>query len=164
MRMGLQWRLWLAGVIFAIVQPLYASDISNLTVVSASGQKVILSEDELLSLPQKRITTSTAWTQGTHLFEGVALGTILRAAGIDPDVHKGATVRVIALNDYVVDFPLSDVRDYDVLIAIYMDGERLSVSDKGPYWVVYPRDDFSELRDSRYDHRWAWQLKELQIR
>lgn len=164
MHMGLQWRLWLAGVIFAIVQPLYASDISNLTVVSASGQKVILPEDELLSLPQKRITTSTAWTQGTHLFEGVALGAILRAAGIDPDAHKGATVRAIALNDYVVDFPLSDVRDYDVLIAIYMDGQRLSVSDKGPYWVVYPRDDFSELRDSRYDHRWAWQLKELQIR
>ncbi len=44
-----------------------------------------------------------------------------------------------------------------------MDGKRLTVRDKGPYWLVYPRDEFTELKDARFDHRWAWQLKEISI-
>jgi hypothetical protein len=45
-----------------------------------------------------------------------------------------------------------------------MDGERLLPRDKGPIWIVYPRDDFPELTDIRYDYRWVWQLTRLEIR
>ena len=170
MRVGSRWKLLFACMFFAIVQPAPSAialdrvEIGSLRIVSPDGQETVISEDELLGLPQSQITTSTAWTEGTHLFEGISLGKILESAGINPRDHPDATIRAIAINDYEVDFPLADIARYDVLIAAFMDGERLSVSDKGPYWVVYPRDDFYELRDSRFDHRWAWQLQELQIR
>lgn len=162
--MGSGWRLLFAGLFLIMAQTVNACAIGSLRILSADGRETVLTEDRLLALPRSRITTSTVWTEGPHLFEGVSLGKILEAAGIDPGDHPDSVVTAIALNDYEVEFPLADVTRYDVLIAAYMDGERLHVSDKGPYWVVYPRDDFQELRDSRFDHRWAWQLKELRIR
>lgn len=162
--MGSGWRLLFAGLFLIMAQTLDAGAIGSLRILSADGQETVLTEDRLLALPRSRIITRTAWTEGPHQFEGVSLRKILETAGIDPDDHPDSMVRAIALNDYEVEFPLADVTRYDVLVAAYMDGERLHVSDKGPYWVVYPRDDFQELQDSRFDHRWAWQLKELRIR
>lgn len=162
--MGLGWRLLVTGMFLIISQTVNASSVGGLRIVSPDGRETLLSEDKLLSLPRSTITTRTAWTEGSHLFEGMSLGKILETAGIDYQQHPKALVTAIALNDYEVEFPVADVIRYDVLIAAFMDGERLSVRDKGPYWVIYPRDDFRELRDSRFDHRWAWQLKELQIR
>lgn len=52
----------------------------------------------------------------------------------------------------------------DVLLAQKINGKALTRCDKGPFWIVYPPDQHSELNDSRYDHRWAWQLKQLQIK
>ncbi|MBN7759213.1 molybdopterin-dependent oxidoreductase [Nitratireductor aquimarinus] len=172
MHTGSRWLFWGFGIFFVIVQalsepvvqPSHAGGIGSLSVVSPDGQETIFSESEFLALPKSRTITRTAWTEDLHVFEGVALGKVLETAGIDPQDHQNATVRAIALNDYVVEFPLADATRYGVLIAAFMDGRRLSVSDKGPYWIVYPRDDFRELRDSRFDHRWAWQLRELQIR
>lgn len=162
--MGSGWRLLLAGVFLFTAQTLHAGVVGSLKILSAEGHETILTEEQLLSLPASRIVTSTAWTEGPHLFEGISLGKVLEAAGIDVNAHPDAVIRAVALNDYEVEFPLEDIIRYNVLVAAYMDGDRLHVSDKGPYWVVYPRDDFKELRDSRFDHRWSWQLKEVQIR
>ena len=45
-----------------------------------------------------------------------------------------------------------------------MDGEELRVRDKGPLWIVYPRDDFPELDNRLIRSRWVWQVKELMVR
>jgi hypothetical protein len=39
----------------------------------------------------------------------------------------------------------------------------MTMRDKGPLWIVYPRDDYSVLHDARYDSRWVWQLNKLHI-
>jgi hypothetical protein len=44
-----------------------------------------------------------------------------------------------------------------------MDGQTLSRDDKGPLWIVYPRDDHEALQDIRYDYRWVWQLYQLDV-
>ena len=36
--------------------------------------------------------------------------------------------------------------------------------DKGPFWIVYPRDQHEVLQDIRYDYRWVWQLDSLQVK
>ena len=56
-----------------------------------------------------------------------------------------------------------DFERFDVLVATHMDGERLQPSDKGPLWIVYPRDHHQELQDIRYDYRWVWQLIRLDV-
>ena len=142
-----------------------AEKLGDLRITDQSGTSVTLSEEELLKLPRSSIKTQTAWTEGIHHFEGVTLTEVLKKAKIDIKTFTPETLlRLTAWNDYIVDIPLSDATDYNTLIAAFMDGTRLTIKDKGPYWLIYPRDDHDELQDSRFDHRWSWQLKELTIK
>lgn len=137
--------------------------IGDLTIKTVDGKTIAIPEAELLAQPLKIVNTHTAWTKGQHEFKGILLSDVLAKAGIDVSSAGGMKLRALALNDYVVNIPLEDATKYKVLVAAYMDGKRLTVRDKGPYWLVYPRDEFTELKDARFDHRWAWQLKEISI-
>ena len=77
---------------------------------------------------------------------------VARANGVDIAGYRGRQVTP------------ADFERFDVLVATHMDGERLLPSDKGPLWIVYPRDAHTELQDIRYDYRWVWQLVELEVR
>ena len=105
------------------------------------------------------LKTSTTWTDGTPLFEGVLGRDILGAVGAE-----GVTVRAIALNDYDIDIPISDFDRYRVLFALKMDGVELTARDKGPIWIVYPRDDHKELQTEKLDWKWIWQLIRLEVK
>jgi hypothetical protein len=116
----------------------------------------------LEGLPPHQLKTSTVWTDGVKTFEGVLVRDVLARVGAAGG--EGAVVKATALNDYSIDIPVADFDRYDVLLAWSMDGKRLTVRDKGPLWIVYPRDQFRELRDERYDQRWAWQLNRLEVK
>lgn len=124
-----------------------------------AGNEAHFDREMIEALPRHTLDTSTSVTEGINLFEGVLMRDLLGAAGAE-----GEFVTAIALNDYVIDIPMDDFHDYDVLAALTMDGERLLPRDKGPIWIVYPRDDFPELAYIRYDYRWVWQLARLEIR
>ncbi len=111
------------------------------------------------ALPGQVLKTTTSVTEGVNRFEGVLMRDLL-----DKVEARGETVVATALNDYVVEIPMEDFHDYDVIAALAMDGERLLPRDKGPIWIVYPRDDFEELQDIRYDYRWVWQLIHIEVR
>jgi len=87
----------------------------------------------LESLPRHAVTTTTPWTQGKQTFEGVRMADIL--------AHVGATGNLLtayALNDYFIDIPVGDIATFDVLLADTHNGDRMSVRDKGPLWIIYP--------------------------
>lgn len=105
------------------------------------------------------LRTSTAWTAEPPLFEGVLARDVLEAVGA-----KGDEVVAIALNDYVVTIPTEELYRYPVLLALKMNGEYLKIRDKGPIWIVYPRDQYPELRNPLTDKKWIWQLSHLDIR
>lgn len=111
------------------------------------------------ALPRQTLHTSTVVTDGVNRFEGFLMSDLLARVQA-----QGESAVATALNDYVVDIPLEDFYDFEVLVADSMDGERLTPRDKGPLWIVYPRDDHGELQDIRYDYRWVWQLESLEIR
>lgn len=110
------------------------------------------------NLPARTISTTTSVTDGVQKFDGVRLQDVMDYVGA-----TGKTVLASALNDYRVDIPIADFSDYGVLLATKMSGERLLPNDKGPLWIIYPRDDYNRLMDIRYDVRWVWQLKRLTI-
>ncbi|MBN9334850.1 molybdopterin-dependent oxidoreductase [Devosia sp.] len=112
---------------------------------------------DLKALGIAKLTTSTPWTDGTPEFEGVWARDVIDAIGRISSNH----VTAIALNDYRADIPLSDFRDYDVLFAWSMNGQMLTRRDKGPLWIIYPRDAVPMLREERFEHRWVWQLYRL---
>ncbi len=110
-------------------------------------------------LPAHRFSTTTAVTDGVRRFDGFLLRDVLKLVDA-----QGKVVEAQALNNYSVDIPITDFHDYDVMLATHMDGERLLLSDKGPFWIVYPRDDWRQLQDIRYDYRWVWQLHRLTLK
>jgi len=113
----------------------------------------------LESLGVTTLRTTTVWTVGEVEFEGVLARDVLDAVGA-----HGSEVVATALNDYAVTLPLNELYQYPVLLAFKMNGEYLQVRDKGPLWIVYPRDQFPELRNSMTDKKWVWQLSELEVR
>lgn len=113
----------------------------------------------LKALPGARLETTTAVTDGVRLFEGFLMRDLL-----DWVEATGSTVTATAINDYAIDFSTDEFERFDVIVAYRMDGETLLPSDKGPLWIVYPRDQHAELQDIRYDYRWVWQLMQLDVR
>lgn len=148
----------------AFLTPVWAqAQARPLLVVEGPAGQTVLDEAAFAALAQKEITTHTAWTQGPHVFKGVLLRDVLAAAGYDQAALAGHELQLQALNDYVITVGTQDAFTYDSLVARSMDGTALERSDKGPLWLVYPRDDHEELKDQRFDHRWAWQLAKITI-
>jgi hypothetical protein len=102
----------------------------------------------LYALPSVELVTSTVVTDGKQTFTGFLMRDLLERLDAEGD-H----VTAVALNDYAVEIPMADFYDFDVIVAYSMDGTALSRDDKGPLWIVYPRDDHEALQDIRYDYR-----------
>lgn len=113
----------------------------------------------LMELPVAELTTSTVVTDGIHYFRGFLMRDLL--SFIDAN---GTIITATALNDYVIEFPANEFDKFDIIVAYAMNNQPLSPRDKGPLWIIYPRDQHPELQDIRYDYRWVWQLKRLDIR
>ena len=122
------------------------------------GDSAVFDEAMLAALPSASLETTTVVTDGIKQFDGFLMRDLLTLVGAD-----GETVSATALNDYIIDIPMEDFERFDVLVATHMDGQRLLPSDKGPLWIVYPRDDHAQLQDIRYDYRWVWQLVRLKV-
>lgn len=124
------------------------------------GAEVALSEADLLALPQVTIRTRTSFTDGVVTF----VGPLARDAMAMIPAGNATSVHLVAANAYAYDIPLSDLTDFDVILAMSADGERLSIRDKGPIWLMYPLDDHAELQEQKYNHRLVWQLVEMELR
>ncbi len=112
----------------------------------------------LEALGMKTIATSTSWTQGRHEFTGPLGRAILEAVGA-----KGGTLAFVAINEYKVHIPADDFEKYPAILALKMDGEYMTVRNKGPLWVIYPRDEYPELVGKAHDAKWIWQVKAVDV-
>lgn len=111
------------------------------------------------ALGLRKLITSTPWTDGTQEFSGVLMRDILEAVGA-----AGKTVEAVALNEYAMEIDISDFENYPVMLATTLNGEKLRIRDKGPLWIIYPRDDFDELRSQKIDNKMVWQLRRLIVK
>ena len=135
-----------------------------LTVTGAIGRTNAAGKAEfdmqmLQALGISRLATSTSWTDGKQVFGGVLATKLLDAVQA-----KGNTVSASALDNYTVEIPTSELRQYPVLFALTMNDKAMSLQDKGPIWIVYPRDDYPELRNPKIDRHWVWQLKSIDVK
>jgi len=129
------------------------------SITNQNGEgKAELDASILESIGPTRLQTSTPWTDGRPVFEGVLMRDLAERLGA-----HGTTVTVTALNDYKMQIPMSDFLKYPVLLASKMDGERLRIRDKGPLWLVYPQDEFPELQNKPTQAKWVWQIKEIRF-
>jgi len=113
----------------------------------------------LVSLPQHSMVGETPWTDGVVSFSGPLLRDVLALAGA-----AGDTLHMTAANDYQVDVPMDDAGKYELILAMSMNGEPLTVRTKGPLWLIYPWDKRDELRTETYYSRSVWQLIAIEVR
>jgi hypothetical protein len=102
--------------------------------------------------------TTSPWYNGRTTFTGVSMQKLMDYVGA-----KGTVVKVTALNDYTTVIPLSDFKNYNVILAFKINGEYMRVRDKGPFFIVYPYDSLPELNNQIYYSRSAWQVSRMSI-
>jgi hypothetical protein len=132
--------------------------VSGNIEVTNSPQGALFDREMLYSLGKSVVETTTSWTDGEQRFEGVLARAVMERVGA-----SGTTLIATALNDFVAPVPMAEINKYDVLLATEMNGKQMEVSDKGPIWIVYPRNDHPELLDTKFNDRWVWQLRELRV-
>lgn len=110
------------------------------------------------ALGVSELNTSHSWGEGVTKFEGVVAAKLLDAVGA-----SGTRIRAIAINDYAIDLEMAELRKYPVMLALRMNGADLRLRDRGPVWIVYPRDSYPELKAETHNFKWIWQLKNLDI-
>lgn len=86
------------------------------------------------------------------------LATLLKAVGAD-----GAMLRASAINDYAVEIPVEDAVEGGPIVAYLLNGEPMSVRDKGPLWIVYPFDSAPEYQTEQVYSRSIWQLDRIEV-
>ena len=123
-----------------------------------NGNGVALFDMEMLeAFGKASFATRSEVSDVPQLFEGVPLRALLDRIGI-----QGKSLRASALNDYVAVIPVEDLR-FEPILATKVDRRMLTIRDKGPLWIAYPRDAYKVLQDAKYDYRWVWQLNKLHV-
>jgi hypothetical protein len=113
----------------------------------------------LEALPQRSFTTRTPWYDKPVSFTGPLLADVLNAVQA-----RGSVLQAVAINDYKVSIPMEDSRKYPVIVARLLNGQAMTVRDKGPLFVVYPFDNSRELRKLTFYERSIWQLKAFEVK
>ena len=128
------------------------------TTDKSTPQRLVADWDmaSLKKLPQKTFTTQTPWFKEPVTFTGPLLRDVLANAQL-----KGKMLDAVALDDYKSKIPVSDMMNFDVILAHSINGEQLTPKNKGPLFIVYPFDSKKELQAVLYYQRCVWQLKSL---
>jgi hypothetical protein len=122
------------------------------------SQEAALDRDMLEAVGVTQMHTGTIWTDGTSAFEGVELSQLMLYLGA-----TGTALRLIALNEYAVEIPMSEAVKGGPLLAFRMDGKDLSPRDKGPLWMVYPYDTNPAYKNEVSYSRSIWQLTAIEV-
>jgi len=129
----------------------------NLGVKNA-GDKAVFDMAMLAALPQHSFTTRTPWFDQPVRFTGPRLADVLNAVKA-----QGRQLQASAINDYHITIPADDAAKHPVILARLLNGQPMTVREKGPLFLIYPFDSAQELRTSVYYERSIWQLKALAV-
>ncbi|EBA16194.1 hypothetical protein RSK20926_20750 [Roseobacter sp. SK209-2-6] len=114
---------------------------------------------DLRALDAETFETETIWTEGNQVFTGVPLATLVALFGVEE-----GTLEARAVNDYMVEIPISDAVTGGPIIAYTRNGGAMSLRNKGPLWLVYPYDSNpASYKNETVYSRSIWQLDRLRI-
>jgi hypothetical protein len=132
--------------------------VDGLIAQTNDGDLAVYDRAMLQALEWQEIETYTDFTLGVQHLAGPSLASLLKQLGV-----RRGTLRAVALDDYMIDIPVSDALAFGIILAIEQDGQPMRVRNKGPIWVVYPAptpEDVNELHSSRM----IWQLQRLTVK
>jgi len=121
-----------------------------------TDQAAVFDLEMLTQFDAQTIRTHTIWTSGIQEFKGVAIADLMVAIGA-----QGSMLLAVALNDYRVEIPTSDLTEQGPIIAYEHNGNTMSIRDKGPLWVIYPYDSDPAYQTEVIYSRSIWQLNRI---
>ena len=153
----------LLAMVLLVSAPVYANSVISLEVVPGdSSQVVVVSHFELDELPQHSVTTASPYFEGQIRFSGPLLEDVLVQL-IDKEFESQDPVTLRALNDYFVETTFGVLSDAKAIIATRKEGTRLSIRDRGPFWIMLPLSDRPELDSEQYHRLLVWQLSRIEL-
>jgi len=152
--------LMLAGPSHALEAPKgkVILSISGAITRKNAGDRADFDMAMLAALPQHSFITRTPWYPEARKFTGPLLRDVLAAAGA-----QGQMLKAVALNRFKVEIPVSDTRQFPVVLARLLDDQPMPVRDKGPLFIIYPFESDPQLQSVVYRNRSAWQLRFLEV-
>lgn len=146
-----------AGELPAPTGPVVLTVSGQITMTNGDG--VAQFDQAMLdALPQHTTNSQTPWYEGVQSFSGVVVSSLLESVGA-----KGSVLTVTALNAYSAEIPMEDFSHDPVILASRVNGELLSVRDKGPLFVIYPFDANPDLYNEVYFGRSVWQVTAITV-
>lgn len=115
--------------------------------------------NQLKQLPSNTFTYQTRWDDKVRKYHGPLLSAVLKEVGI-----QGSHLRLKALNDYTVEMDKAYIKKYQPILAWQVDGETMSIRNKGPLWLLLPHDKYPELTSEVHTGRMIWQLTHIEVR
>ncbi|MEQ6250184.1 molybdopterin-dependent oxidoreductase [Sulfitobacter sp. HNIBRBA3233] len=152
-------RAFWTGLLALLLAAPSLSHAQDILTVTTADRTESFTLEEILAMPQTTVVTKNDYVDETTIFQGPSLRSVLQ----EMDITQDAALEMTALNDFSSQVPAADAFEYDVILAVLLNGERMSVRDKGPIWVIYPMDDNPELHDEIYNDRLVWQLKSISV-
>ena len=139
---------------------LKADTLLNIQAINNSGcqQSVQLNDRQLLALPQQQFVTHHSWSETPESFSGPLLEDVL-----DMACDNTKKIKLTALNNYAIDMDFSQLKQYQPIIALSVNGKRLSIREKGPLWIMLPLDDLKGIKEKSLDGVLIWQLSDIAI-
>lgn len=128
-----------------------------LRVTSSINKVCSYTMNDLKMLPGKEIVTRNTWRKIPSSFQGPYIKSIVDSCNAG---NKTTTIKVKALNDYMISIPIEDLK-YQPILAIIENGNPIPRSTKGPIWVMYPVSQYPELQNLEIDGKLIWQVKEM---
>ena len=122
------------------------------------GEVTLYRLEDLKAFPVVSFETETIWTEGVQQFTGVSLVTLMGDLGVTE-----GTLVLQAINDYVVEFPVSGAVEGGPIIAYELNGAPMTRRNKGPLWFVFPYDSDPGYQTEKIFSQSIWQLVRITI-
>lgn len=152
----------LIGIVASVVTLAFApvanaADKVLTTIFNKKNEVVLeLKESDLSKYTQNSFSTETPWFPKKSEFKGILFKEVLTKAKIS----ENSQLQIVAWDNFNAQVPAKDAFEYNTILTTHIDGKRITLRDKGPFFLMYPLTN-PQLRTGVYYNRSVWQIKEI---
>lgn len=145
------------ATLLTIASNVQASEKVLTTIFNKNNQVVLkITESDLAKYPQDSFETETPWFPQKSVFKGILFKEVLKKANIS----ENSQLQIVAWDNFTSQVPAKDAFEFNTILTTHINGQRITLRDKGPFFLMYPLTNPS-LRTGVYYNRSVWQIKEI---
>lgn len=121
----------------------------------------------LRKLPARSIRPTLEYDGKKHTLVGPYISDVVAVAAAGLKDGANARLGLRAVDGYVAQVSLAQVRQWGMLVALEIDGQPMALGGLGPQWAVYEADRLAEFKDKPLAERFAacpWGLYSIEVK